>query len=172
VAGFNLIIEDLKLDLELCSGEWSSLSFFKNLLHPSFQVSLFYRLSRYFYLNHFEFMARMVTAFSRSITGCDIHFRSQIEGGVLFPHGRGIVIGQGVVISKRCSIFHNVTLGASENQEGYPLLKEGVNVYPGSVIAGDIEVGEYCRIGPNVYLTESVGSHTRIKPAPPINFKS
>ena len=83
-----------------------------------------------------------------------------------FPHGHGVVVGAGVVIGPRCYIFHNTTLGAREGRDGAPVLHEGVNIYPGTVIAGPVVVGEYCRIGPNVYLTDSVASHTRVRPAP------
>ncbi|MBF0245524.1 MAG: hypothetical protein HQL31_09685 [Planctomycetes bacterium] len=101
------------------------------------------------------------------LTGSDIHYKSYIAGGVTFPHGRGIVIGEGVRIEKRCSVFHNTTLGGLEGSAGFPFLEEGVNVYPGSVIAGDIRIGEYSRIGPNVFLRQSVPPRTRVSPPKP-----
>jgi serine O-acetyltransferase len=107
----------------------------------------------------------LITTLGRWINRCDIHYRAQIEPGVLFPHGLGVVIGEGVVIKSKCSIFQNCSLGTSEGKEGAPVLEEGVNLYPGTVVAGPLTIGEYARIGPNVYLTGSVQNHTRVLPA-------
>lgn len=133
--------------------------------HPSFQVSFFYRLSHTFYLKGFVNFARFFCFLNRLFCHCDIHYKSIIEGGVLFPHANGIVIGEGVVIKKDSTIFHQTTIGGSEFKSGYPILEEGVNLYPGTVVAGVLTIGEWARIGPNVYLTSSVSSHTRISPA-------
>ena len=105
-----------------------------------------------------------MTFMGRFVMGCDVHYRAEIKGGVLFPHARGIVIGEGVVIEKKSSIFHNTTIGGNEKRSGFPKLCEGVNIYSGTVIAGNVEVGEYSRVGPNVYLTESIPTHTRLSP--------
>ena len=112
-------------------------------------------------------IARLVSALMRWITNCDIHHGADLGPGVIFPHGTGVIVGEGVVISARCSLFQFTSIGSLERKGGVPTLKEGVNVYPNTVLAGHITIGEYCRIGPHVYLTESVPSHTRISPAKP-----
>ena len=161
-----LTLDDLHEDLAVCSGQRSWLYLPPCLLHPGFQVSFFYRWARFWHWLKLGFMAKLATAAGRLFNGCDVHYQAEIDAGVQFPHGRGVVIGAGVVVGRRCYIFHNTTLGAREGVEGAPVLHEGVNIYPGTVIAGAVVVGEYCRIGPNVYLTESVASHTRVRPAP------
>ena len=108
-----------------------------------------------------------MTSFGRVITSCDLHYKADLEGGVILPHGRSVVIGEGVFVSKGCSIFQNTTMGAMELKDGFPHLDEGVNIYPGTVIAGKVKIGEYCRVGPNVYLTASVPHHTRVSPPKP-----
>lgn len=137
------------------------------LLHPGLQVSFFYRLSRFFHLVKLMPLARLCGVLMRWVTRCDIHHGSDIAGGVQFPHGSGVVVGEGVVIGSGCSLFQHTTVGALEGRDGAPVLEDGVNLYPGTVVAGAVRVGEYCRVGPSVYLTESVLSHTRVAPPAP-----
>lgn len=132
--------------------------------HPSLSVTFFYRFARAFDLAGWTPLARLITAFGRFFNKCDIHYRANIEPGVLFPHGLGVVIGEGVSIQKGCSIFQHCSLGSAEGKTGFPILEEGVNLYPGTVVAGPLTIGEYARVGPNVYLTGSVPNHTRILP--------
>jgi serine O-acetyltransferase len=156
---------NLCADYKACSGE--SVFRWRFLVHPGFQVSILYRCARYFHLKKQFVLARCLAVLMRWITGCDIHHGADLGAGIQFPHGMGVVVGDGVRIGPKCSLFQFTTLGASEGRDGAPLLEEGVNIYPGTVLAGNITIGEYSRIGPNVYLTESVPSHTRLAPAKP-----
>lgn len=157
---YRLLLEDLEAN----GGKKNLLSFLAFLFHPGFQVSFFYRISHAFHLSGLQFAAKFFSFLLRLVTKCDVHYAAKIQGGVVFPHAVGVIVGEGSEIGRGCSLFHGVTLGAKEGREGYPKLEEGVNLYPGSVLVGDIRVGEYCRIGPNVYLTESLSPHTRLSP--------
>lgn len=162
-----LAFSHLKEDQEIHSGHKSRLRVSFLLFHAGMRVCTLYRLARAFELSGHRGWARFFCHLLRQWGRCDIHYTAHLEPGVCFPHGMGVVIGEGVYISRNCSIFQHCTLGSMEGHEGAPELKEGVNLYPGTVLAGAIEVGEYCRIGPNVYLTENLPSHTRVSPHPP-----
>ncbi len=142
------------------------------LAHPGMQICISYRLSRAFYLRGWLFCARIVAFMGRTWHGNDIHYKAEIAPGVCFPHGQAVVIGEGVEIASKCNIFQHVSLGAHEFQQGAPKLKEGVNVYPSTVISGPVEIGEYCRIGPCVSLTHSVESHTRVRSPEPLTRRN
>lgn len=158
--------QNLRADYVACAGKEQAFSWVF-LFHAGFQVSLCYRASRFFHLMNWMVLARLMGVWMRWLTSCDIHHGSNIGPGVQFPHGCGVVVGEGVVMGPRCSLFQHSTVGATEGREGAPVLEEGVNLYPGTVVAGAVNIGEYCRIGPNVYLTESVPSHTRVSPPKP-----
>lgn len=162
----NRFKRNLKADFLACSGETNifGLSF---LFHAGFQTLFFYRCARLLYEWRLPIVSKAITAVARIITSCDVHYKAELDGGVMFPHGRGVVIGEGVKIAKKSSIFQHATIGGMAGEGGFPILEEGVNVYPGSVIAGGIRIGEYSRVGPNVYLTVSVPTHTRVAPAKP-----
>ncbi len=161
----NILFNNLKSDITVIYGDEDGFRF-SAFFHPSFQLSLFYRLAYFFDSINLTIIAQLCCFFNRLLSGCDVHYRAKIRGGVIFPHAKCIVIGEGVTIAEKCSIFQQTTIGATEHESGAPVLGVGVNVYPGSVIAGGVDIGEYSRIGPNVYLTESVPTHTRISPAP------
>ena len=152
---------NLKADLRACSEGSRDLKI-AYLFHAGFQTLFFYRCARLLFEWGWVNSARAFTSMARIITSCDIHYKAELEGGVLFPHGRSVVIGEGVKIAKKSSIFQHTTIGGLAGETGFPELEEGTNVYPGSVIAGNVKLGEYSRVGPNVYLTVSVPSHTRV----------
>lgn len=135
--------------------------------HAGFIALFYYRCSRLFYEWGFPLVSKLITSLGRVITSCDLHYKSNIDGGVMLPHARSVVVGEGVTIETKSSVFQNTTLGALEGKEGYPLIKEGVNIYPGTVVAGSVIVGEYSRVGPNVYLTVTIPEKTRVMPPKP-----
>jgi serine O-acetyltransferase len=158
-------IKHLKEDYRRCSG--ATRFYFRFLFHPGFQVCCLHRLSHLFFCWGWTPLAQGVLVWMRWSTGCDIHYNTELGPGISFPHGRGVIIGEGCRLGSRCTLFQHVTLGASEMVSGAPTLMEGVNLYPGVVVVGPVEIGEYCRVGPNVYLTESTPSHTRVRPPAP-----
>jgi len=157
---------DLHEDFKACSGQKSGIRWVY-LFHAGFQALFFYRLARLFHAWQCTNLAKAITAFGRFMTSCDLHYKAKLAGGIILPHGRGVVIGEGVVVERRCSIFQHTSLGSFEGKEGLPYLEEGVNLYAGCVIAGAVRIGEYARIGPNVYVTVSIPKYARVTPALP-----
>lgn len=70
------------------------------------------------------------------------------------PHPDGVIIGAGVVIGDDCTIYQQVTLG--QNRGAYPTLGDGVIVYAGAKVVGDVHVGDYAVIGANSVVTTDV----------------
>lgn len=156
---------DLHKDLQLYQKE--ERGFFRFFFHSGFQINIFYRCSRWAYLCKWPTLARFFSFLLRLFCGSDIHYSAQIDAGVVFPHGRGVIIGPKVIIKSGCHLFQNITLGGLETKEGFPVLEQCVNIYPYTVVAGKVNIGEYCRVGPNVYLTKDLPSHTRVSPSEP-----
>jgi serine O-acetyltransferase len=53
-----------------------------------------------------------------------------------------------------CTIYQNVTLGAKNDK--YPSIRNNVTIYPGTVIVGNIEIGENAVIGALSFVDKSV----------------
>jgi serine O-acetyltransferase len=84
----------------------------------------------------------------------DIGKGAQIGEGLRLPHPIGVVIGDGVVILSRVTIYQHVTLGVGRG--GYPKVGSDVTIYPGSVIVGELGVGEHAVIGANCFVEAPV----------------
>ena len=59
----------------------------------------------------FYLIARMLSQFSRFITGIEIHPKANIGKNLFIDHGMGVVIGETSEIGNNVTIYHNVTLG-------------------------------------------------------------
>ncbi|WP_416385142.1 serine O-acetyltransferase [Sphingomonas sp. LY29] len=100
-------------------------------------------------------------------TGCFISERADLAPGVYFPHPTGIVIGEGVKISRGAVIYQNVTIGRRALHEpSYPRIGENVIVYPGSIIVGAIVIGDDAVIAANSVVTLDVAKGVTVAGAP------
>lgn len=96
---------------------------------------------------------------------------SNILNDICFPHLQNIVIGEGVMIGKNCTIFQGVTLG--QNRGRYPILGDNVIVYAGAKIVGDVYIGKNSIIGANAVVVKSVPDNAIVGgvPAKVIGFR-
>ena len=89
--------------------------------------------------------------------GVEIGVTSDIEGPINFPHPRNIVIGENTVIGKNFTVYNNVTIGQKNGR--YPVIGNNVTIYPGSVIVGDISIGDNVVIGANSFVNKCVNNN-------------
>jgi len=68
------------------------------------------------------------------------------------------VIGETAVVEDDVSIMHGVTLGGTGKEGGdrHPKIRRGVLLSMGAKILGNIEVGEYSRVGASSVVLQSV----------------
>jgi serine acetyltransferase len=66
-----------------------------------------------------------------------------------------------------CTIGHNVTIGRTEKEHGYPTFGDNVYIAPGAVVIGTIEIGDNVKIGPNAVVRRSVPSNSVVMAIPP-----
>ncbi|MGB8603315.1 MAG: serine O-acetyltransferase [Rhizomicrobium sp.] len=91
----------------------------------------------------------------------DIHPAARIGRGILIDHATGVVIGETAVVEDDVSMLHNVTLGGTGKADGdrHPKIRRGVLLSMGAKILGNIEIGEYSRIGAGSVVLKSIPSH-------------
>ena len=87
-----------------------------------------------------------------------------VDASVSFPHFIGIVIGDKVKIGRKCTIFQNVTLGKKNGC--YPTIGNGVTIFAGSVIVGDITIGDNSVIGANSFVDKDVPENSCVAGVP------
>ncbi|OGU10967.1 MAG: hypothetical protein A2075_04070 [Geobacteraceae bacterium GWC2_58_44] len=87
--------------------------------------------------------------------GIHIDNHARIGGGLHIVHFGGIVIGA-VRMGSDCSIMQNVTVGRRAGGEGVPVLGDRVSIATGSVVYGDIQIGDGVSIGPLTVVSRSL----------------
>jgi serine O-acetyltransferase len=101
--------------------------------------------------------------------GVDIHPGAHIGTAFCIDHGTGIVIGETAHIGAHVQIYQGVTLGAlsvTKTLQGlkrHPTIEDHVVIYANAtILGGSTVIGTRSIIGGNVWLTESVPSHSRV----------
>jgi len=132
----------------------------KIFIELGFFVAVLHRLSSWFSKSRspIKHIGSLVELVMQIFTGCHISKKASIGSGIKFPHPTGIVIGERALIGLGVTIYQNVTIG--QKNSIYPEVGDGVVIYPGAVIVGDIKIGSGSVIGPNcvVYKDTLPGS--------------
>lgn len=80
------------------------------------------------------------------------------EGGLKLIHPYNIIIHPKSVLGQRLTIYNNVTIGSVDRGEitNTPVIGDGVVIYPYSLIAGDITIGDNVIIQAGSIVLQSV----------------
>ena len=135
------------------------------LTYPGVKAVFFHRIANFFATAKFDLIARIISQFSRFLTGIEIHPRAKIGKNLFIDLGMGVVIGETSDIADNVTIYHMVTLGGispsinSNDQreiKRHPTLHDNVVVGSGAQILGPVVVGKNARIGANAVVTKNV----------------
>ena len=153
------------------------------LTYPGVKAVFFHRIAHFFSEAKFDLIARIISQFSRSLTGIEIHPKAKIGKNLFIDHGMGVVIGETSNIKDNVTIYHMVTLGGiapslnSNDQRDikrHPTLENNVVVGSGAQVLGPIVVGKNAKVGANAVVTKDVPANAVMIgiPAKNINTKS
>ena len=135
------------------------------LTYPGVKAVLFHQVAHFFCVAKFDLVARIISQFSRFLTGIEIHPKAKIGKNLFIDHGMGVVIGETSEIEDNVTIYHMVTLGGvspsidtdeQRNVKRHPTLKNNVVVGSGAQVLGPVIVGENAKIGANAVVTKDV----------------
>ena len=135
------------------------------LTYPGVKAVFFHRIANFFSVAKFDLIARMISQFSRFLTGIEIHPKANIGKNLFIDHGMGVVIGETSDIGDNVTIYHMATLGGispsvnsneQRNIKRHPTLKDNVVVGSGAQILGPVVVGKNAKIGANAVVTKDV----------------
>jgi len=139
--------------------------------YPGIFAMSIYRLAHELNLLSVPLIPRILSEYSHSVTGIDIHPGAVIGKYFFTDHGTGVVIGETTVIGNNVKVYQGVTLGALSTRGGqsirgvkrHPTLEDGVTVYSGaSILGGETVIGSSVVIGSNAFITKSVPSGTKV----------
>ena len=139
------------------------------LTYPGAKAVFFHRIANFFSIAKFNLIARIISQFSRFLTGIEIHPSAKIGKNLFIDHGMGVVIGETSDIGNNVTIYHMVTLGGispsinSEEQRNvkrHPTLMDNVVVGSGAQILGPVVIGKNAKIGANAVVTKDVAENS------------
>ena len=138
------------------------------LTYPGVKAVFFHQIAYFFSLAKFDLVARIISQFSRFLTGIEIHPKAKIGKNLFIDHGMGVVIGETSEIGDNVTIYHMATLGGiapsinsneQRNVKRHPTLMDNVVVGSGAQILGPVIVGKNAKIGANAVVTKDVAEN-------------
>jgi len=132
---------------------------------PRFRAILILRIGQNLEKSNFLFKSFFLLRLKNRLLlkyGLDTTFKVKIGGGFKIIHLGGVVIHGNSVIGKNATINNNVTLGQSltgkENSLKVPQIGNNVFIGVGSVLIGDIILGDNVTIGAQTLVNKSFQS--------------
>ena len=134
------------------------------LCYPGVHAVLLHRMAHRLYGAGWFTPARMVSQFSRMVTGIEIHPGAAIGKRFFIDHGMGVVIGETAEIGDDVLLYQGVTLGGTGKVTGkrHPTLGNGVVVGTGAKILGNIRIGDYSKVGAGSVVVRPVPDQSTV----------
>ena len=135
------------------------------LTYPGVKAVFFHRIANFFNVAKFDLLARIISQFSRFLTGIEIHPGAKIGKNLFIDHGMGVVIGETSEIGDNVTIYHMATLGGiapsinsndQRNIKRHPTIGDEVVIGSGAQVLGPVTVGRCAKIGANAVVTKDV----------------
>ena len=128
------------------------------LFYKGFHALQCYRIGNWLWKQGRHAMALFFQSRISELFDVDIHPAAQMGRGIMIDHATGVVIGETAVVEDDVSMLHGVTLGGTGKETGdrHPKIRRGVLLSMGAKILGNIEIGEYSRIGAGSVVLKSV----------------
>ena len=135
------------------------------LTYPGVKAVFFHQIAYFFSLAKFDLVARIISQFSRFLTGIEIHPKAKIGKNLFIDHGMGVVIGETSEIGDNVTIYHMATLGGiapsinsndQRNIKRHPTIEDEVVIGSGAQVLGPVTVGRCAKIGANAVITKDV----------------
>ena len=134
------------------------------LCYPGFQAILLHRFAHKLYQCGLPLVPRVISQFSRFITGIEIHPGATIGRRFFIDHGSGVVIGETTEIGDDVLIYQGVTLGGTGNEKGkrHPTIGNNVVVGTGAKILGNIRIGDNVKVGAGSVVVHPVPDNSTV----------
>lgn len=134
------------------------------LAYPGLHAVLLHRVAHLLHFLHIPVLPRLLSHFSRFVTGIEIHPAAVIGHGFFIDHGMGVVIGETSEIGNHVTLYQGVTLGGTGSEVGkrHPTIGDHVIIGAGAKVLGAIVVGDHVRIGANSVVLKAIPDHSTV----------
>ncbi len=134
------------------------------LCYPGVHAIFLHRVAHRFYRTRRFVLARLISHISRLLTGIEIHPGARIGRRFFIDHGMGVVIGETAVIGDDVLLYQGVTLGGTGHgtERRHPTLRNHVVVGSGAKVLGNIELGEWVKVGAGSVVVKPVPAYSTV----------
>jgi len=134
------------------------------LLYSGLHAVWGYRVANWFWRHRMRLLGRLVSQWTRFLTGVEIHPGATIGRRLFIDHGMGIVVGETAIVGDDVMLYHGVTLGGTSGHrvKRHPTIGDRVVIGAGAKILGDIEIGADSVVGANAVVLRSMPSDATI----------
>jgi len=138
------------------------------LFYKGFLAIQAHRIAHWMWTEGRSPMALFLQSRVSELFAIDIHPAACLGRGIMMDHATGIVIGETAVVDDDVSMLHGVNLGGTGKESGdrHPKIRRGVLLGAGAKILGNIEVGEYSRVGAGSVVLKPVPPHCTVAGVP------
>lgn len=138
------------------------------LSYPGLHALIFHRMAHFLYKKNRVLLPRLISQFSRFLTGIEIHPGATIGQGLFIDHGMGVVIGETAEVGDNVTIYQGVTLGGTGKEKGkrHPTIGNNVFIGAGAKVLGSIKVGDNVKIGAGSVVTKPVPNDSTVVGVP------
>lgn len=138
------------------------------LCYPGLHALWLHRLAHALHRLGLVLLPRLISQFSRFLTGIEIHPGAKIGDGFFIDHGMGVVIGETTEIGDNVTIYQGVTLGGTGKEKGkrHPTIGNNVVIGTGAKVLGPIKIGDNAKIGAGSVVLHDVPEHTTVVGVP------
>ena len=139
-----------------------------SFFHVEFRTIIWYRIASYLVSKHNVFarfayvIVKLIQIHLANKSGIEINAATPIGKGLRIAHVGNIIIAGGVKIGENCTIHQCVTIGRSfsGSKAGCPTIGNNVIIFPGSVVVGNIIIGDNSVIGANSLIIDDVPANS------------
>ena len=151
------------------------------LTYPGVKSVFFHHISHYLWDLKLFLISRVISQFSRFLTGIEIHPAAKIGKNLFIDHGMGVVVGETSIIGDNVTIYQGVTLGGispSENSnkqrnlKRHPTIMDNVILGSAAQVLGPVTVGRCARIGANSVVLKDVPEYSTMVGNPAKNIST
>jgi serine O-acetyltransferase len=116
-----------------------------------------WRVSSWLWREERRDLARQLQSLSSDQLQVSIHPSASIGTSVFLDHATGIIVGAFAVIGDEVTILQNVTIGRKQSEpDRAPKIGKGVYLSAGSIIIGDVSIGDFAKVGAGAVVEQDV----------------
>ncbi|MBI3695100.1 MAG: serine O-acetyltransferase [Acidobacteria bacterium] len=138
------------------------------LCYSGLHAILLHRVAHKLWVWGVPLLPRLISQFSRFLTGVEIHPGAKIGRRFFIDHGMGAVIGETAEIGDDVLLYQGVTLGGTGKEKGkrHPTIGNHVVIGTGAKVLGNITIGDRSKIGAGSVVVRSAPPHSTVVGVP------